>query len=38
MPLPANLDEYARYIVMNDDELREARVNTTILQRLHRLR
>ena len=38
MPLPANLDEYSRYIVMNDDELREEHVGNNILQRLHRLR
>lgn len=38
MPLPANLDEYGRYIVMNDDELRNEGVSPTVLQRLHRLR
>ena len=38
MPLPANLDDYSRYIAMNDDELREEHVGTNILQRLHRLR
>lgn len=38
MPLPANLDEYSRYIVMNDDELREEHIGNNILQRLHRLR
>ena len=38
MPLPANLDEYTRYIVMNDDELKEERISTAIIQRLHRLR
>ena len=38
MPLPANLDDYSKYIVMNDDELREEHVGTNILQRLHRLR
>ncbi len=38
MPLPVNLDEYTRYIVMNDDELLEERVSPTIIQRLHRLR
>lgn len=38
MPLPVNLDEYTRYIVMNDDELLEERVSPAIIQRLHRLR
>ena len=38
MPLPANLDEYARYIVMNDEELLQEHVSKTVLQRLHRLR
>ena len=38
MPLPVNLDEYTKYIVMNDDELREEHVSPTIIQRLHRLR
>ena len=38
MPLPVNLDEYTRYIVMNDDELRDARVSPAVMQRLHRLR
>ena len=38
MPLPVNLDEYTRYIVMNDDELREAHVSPAVMQRLHRLR
>lgn len=38
MPLPANLDEYSRYIVMNDDELKEERISPAIVQRIHRLR
>ncbi len=38
MPLPANLDEYTRYIVMNDDELKEERISPAIVQRIHRLR
>ena len=38
MPLPVNIDEYSRYIVMNDDELREERVGSHVLERLHRLR
>ena len=38
MPLPANLDEYSRYIVMNDDELKGESVSPIIIQRLHRLR
>lgn len=38
MPLPANLDEYSRYIVMNDDELKREHISATIIQRLHRLR
>ena len=38
MSLPINIDEYSRYIVMDDDELRECNVNTHIVERLHRLR
>lgn len=38
MPLPANLDEYSKYIVMNDDELQKQPVNPAVVQRVHRLR
>lgn len=38
MPLPVNLDEYTRYIAMNDDELRDERVSPAVMKRLHRLR
>ena len=38
MPLPANLDEYSKYIVMNDDELRKEPINPAVIQRVHRLR
>jgi len=38
MPLPANLDDYSRYIVMNDDELRTQPINPAVIQRVHRLR
>ena len=38
MSLPVNLDEYSRYIVMNDDELSKEPVNPGIIQRVHRLR
>lgn len=38
MSLPVNIDEYSRYIVMSDEQLKEERIAHTILQRLHRLR
>ena len=38
MPLPVNLDEYSRYIVMNDDELSKEPINPGTIQRVHRLR
>lgn len=38
MPLPANLDEYSKYIVMNDDELGTLPINPALIQRVHRLR
>lgn len=38
MPLPANLDEYAKYIVMNDDELKKEPINPGVIERVHRLR
>ena len=38
MPLPANLDEYSKYIVMNDDELLKQPVNPAVVHRVHRLR
>lgn len=38
MPLPANLDEYSKYIVMNDDELSKEPINPGVIQRVHRLR
>lgn len=38
MSLPVNIDEYQKYIAVNDDELRELHVNPLVLERLHRLR
>jgi hypothetical protein len=38
MPLPANIDEYSRYIVMNDDELQVQPINPAVIERVHRLR
>lgn len=38
MSLPVNIDEYSRYVTMNDDELQEQHVSQIILTRLHRLR
>lgn len=38
MPLPVNLDDYSRYIVMNDEELSRQPVNPAVIQRVHRLR
>ena len=38
MPLPANLDDYSKFIVMNDDELRTQPINPAVIQRVHRLR
>ena len=38
MPVPANLDEYSKYIVMNDDVLRKEPINPAVIQRVHRLR
>ncbi len=38
MPLPINLDEYSRYIVMNDDELKKEPLNPLVVERVHRLR
>lgn len=38
MSLPVNLDEYSRYIVMNDDELSKEPINPGVIQRIHRMR
>ena len=38
MPLPVNIDEYSRYIVMTDEQLLEEHVGNHVLERLHRLR
>lgn len=38
MSLPVNIDDYQRYIVLNDDELREQHISPAMLERLHRLR
>lgn len=38
MSLPVDIDEYSRYITLNDDELTELRVNPNIFERIHRLR
>ena len=38
MSLPVNIDDYSRYVVMNDDELHEEHVSADVLQRLHRIR
>ena len=38
MPLPVNLDDYTKYIVKSDEELRDENVSPTIIQRLHRIR
>ena len=38
MPLPANIDEYSSYIVMNDEQLQELHVAPAVIQRLHRIR
>ena len=38
MPLPVNLDEYSRYVTLNDSELRDLRVSDSVLNRLHRIR
>lgn len=38
MSMPVNIDEYAKLVVLNDDELREQRVSTLVMERLHRIR
>jgi hypothetical protein len=38
MALPVNIDEYSRYIVLTDEQLMEERVDSRVLERLHRLR
>lgn len=38
MSLPVDIDEYSRYITLNDDELTELRVNPNLFERIHRLR
>lgn len=36
--LPVNLDEYSRYVTLDDAELRQLRVAEVVLLRLHRIR
>ena len=36
--LPVNLDQYSRYVTLDDSELRELNVAEGVLVRLHRLR
>lgn len=36
--LPVNLDEYSRYVTLDDAELRQLRVAEGVLLRLHRIR
>lgn len=36
--LPINLDQYSRYVTLDDTELRELRVAESVLVRLHRIR
>lgn len=36
--LPVNLDEYSRYVTLDDAELRQLRVSEGVLLRLHRIR
>jgi hypothetical protein len=36
--LPVNLDEYSRYVTLDDAELRQLRVTEGVLLRLHRIR
>ena len=38
MSLPVNLDEYSRYVTLDDSELRDLRVSDSVLNRLHRIR
>ncbi|MDO4984402.1 MAG: hypothetical protein Q4E48_01780 [Prevotella sp.] len=38
MPLPTDLDNYSKYIVLNDDELQKLPINPAVIQRVHRLR
>ena len=38
MSLPVDIDEYSRYITLNDDELTELKVNPNLFERIHRLR
>lgn len=38
MPLPVNIDDYSRYIVLTDEQLMEEHVGSHVLERLHRLR
>jgi hypothetical protein len=38
MSLPVDIDEYSRYITLNDEELAELRVNRNLFERIHRLR
>ena len=38
MPLPVDIDQYSRYIVLTDEQLLEEHVGSHVLERLHRLR
>lgn len=38
MPIPGDIEEYTRLIVLNDDALREKHVQPSVIERLHRLR
>lgn len=38
MSLPVNIDQYSKWITLNDDELIEQRINPIVLERLHRIR
>lgn len=38
MSLPVDIDEYSRYVTLNDDELKELRINPKLFKRIHRIR
>lgn len=38
MSLPVDIDEYSRYVTLNDDELKELRINPKLFERIHRIR
>lgn len=38
MSLPVDIDEYSRYVSLNDDELKELRINPKLFERIHRIR